>query len=101
MTGEAGDRDRSEHDPAHEVGSDHRPAAPAAVGPGAAVEREQERREPIREPNGDHAERAAGHDGDPHHGDELKRIAEAAHRVGEVGAPEVGSFAEHGFAVRP
>ena len=61
------------------------------------MEREQERRDPVGEPHGDHAERAAGHDGDPHHGDELKRVAESAHRVGEVGTPEIGSFAQHGY----
>ena len=72
------DRDRDERGRADEVGRDHQPLAVAAVGGDAAVEAEDERGDAVREPDRDHAERAARDEREPHQRDVVQRVAELA-----------------------
>jgi len=53
------------------------------------MEPEEQRRQPIHEPNDDHAERSGRHDGEPHQRDELEGVSELADGVGQVRATEV------------
>ena len=85
---------------ANEIGADHHAPPVPAVGDDAAVEPEDECRHAVGEADGDHAERPAGDEREPHEGDVLERVAELADRDGGVGAPEVPPPQERGGGLR-
>jgi hypothetical protein len=53
------------------------------------VEPEEKRGQCVDEADDDDPERAGGDDGEPHQRDELERVSELTHGVGQVGATEV------------
>jgi hypothetical protein len=74
---------------AEEVGRDHRPAAVEAVGDEPAVEAESERRDAVRKPDGQHAQRPAGDERVPHEREVLEGVAQLARRYREIHTPKV------------
>jgi hypothetical protein len=87
--GEPGDRHGDQHGAARDVGADHHPAPVAPVGDEAAVQAEDEGREAVGEPHGEHAERAGADEREPHQCDVVEGVAELADNDRRVGAPEV------------
>ena len=69
---------------------DHQPLAAPAVGGEPAVQAEDDRGDAVREPHGDHPERPADVEREPHQRDVVQRVAELARGDGEVEAAEVG-----------
>jgi hypothetical protein len=94
MPREAEDRDRNEDGCAAKVGGHHRPAPVEPVGDEPAVEAECEGGDAVREPDRDHAERAAGRQGEPHQRDVLEGVAELARGNREVHAAEIAPAQE-------
>jgi hypothetical protein len=89
VPGEPGDCDRHEDERANEIGGDHHAPSVPAVRDDPTVEPEHERRHAVRETDGDHAERAARDEREPHERDVLEGVTELADRDGRVGAAEV------------
>ena len=58
------------------------------------MQAEDDGRDTVREPNRDHAKRAAGVEGEPHQRDVLQRVAQFARRHGDVEPAEVGAAEE-------
>jgi hypothetical protein len=56
------------------------------------VKAEHERRDAVREPDCEHAERAGRHEREPHQRDVVERVAELADDDRRVRAPEVGAL---------
>ena len=67
--GEAGDRNRDQHDAADEVGADHQPPPAPAVCGHTAVQPEDDGGDAVGDPDCDHAERAACLECEPHERD--------------------------------
>ena len=100
VPGEAGDRDRHEHDSADEIGRDHEPAPIPAVGGDTAVQAEQKRGHAVGKANGDHSERPCSDQREPHQRDVLEGIAELADRHGGVGTAEARAAQQPERALR-
>jgi hypothetical protein len=101
VPGEPGRRDGDERAGPDEVGADHQPLPVEAVGGDPAVQPEDERRDAVREPNGDHPERAGRLEREPHQRDVVQRVAELAGCDREVQAAKVAAPEERHRAHAP
>jgi hypothetical protein len=86
-----GDRDWDENQRPDEIRADHHSAPVPPVGDDASVEAEHQRRHAVGEADGDHAQRSARDEREPHERDVLERVTELADRDRRVCTPEVAA----------
>jgi len=92
--------DGNEDDAAYDIRGHHQATPVAPVRDEAAVEPEEERRDAVREADGEHAERSGVHEREPHQCDVVERVPELADHHRGVRPAKVAPSQESQGALR-